>query len=189
MMAARLVCAAFVTVVLVLTLTPDHESIEGRAAFRIQSAVERVAPAGSRSEAATTRARQQRALDIANVIDVLANIAMFVPLGVAAALGWPSRRWWLVALLSVVSGLIELTQLLFIPSRSAQLSDWIANSLGAALGVLLAGWVARFMRAARCSCAVALAVSVPGPADGRATPLSAPERRRSRWAMRRGTAP
>lgn len=82
-------------------------------------------------------------------VDVLGNIAVFVPLGAGlAAANLPSRgvhrrrrfsaRWWLQILLSglLLSVGIELVQLT-IPSRASDIDDVILNTLGTAIGAVL----------------------------------------------------
>lgn len=81
------------------------------------------------------------------IVDVLGNIAVFVPLGaawgIATAPPGPRRRfkarWWLriigVGLLLSLS--IELLQLT-IPSRATDIDDVILNTLGTMVGALLA---------------------------------------------------
>lgn len=67
-----------------------------------------------------------------------ANVAMFVPLGVFAVLWFGVRGWWTAPLLGfVASGLIEATQLLFLPTRYPTVSDLVANTAGAVVGMLL----------------------------------------------------
>ncbi|WP_165314437.1 VanZ family protein [Agromyces protaetiae] len=71
------------------------------------------------------------------VFEFLANIALFVPFGALIVLAWPKLGVWppIVAAL-VVSTVIELVQL-GLPSRVATISDVVANTTGAAIGVLL----------------------------------------------------
>lgn len=73
----------------------------------------------------------------AGMADVLANVLLFVPLGVGAALaGWPARRT-IAAGLALSVG-VELTQLLVVTGRFATLSDVVTNTTGAGLGGVLA---------------------------------------------------
>ena len=72
------------------------------------------------------------------VLEFLANVALFAPLGVLLILAW--RRippWTAVVVGCAASVVIELVQLA-IPSRYSTLSDVIANTLGTAVGVLFA---------------------------------------------------
>ncbi|KIC69481.1 teicoplanin resistance protein VanZ [Pseudarthrobacter phenanthrenivorans] len=70
-------------------------------------------------------------------IEAAANIAIFIPLGIVSSLAFPAKLWWqLAALGMLVSGCIELGQLLFLHDRFATLSDVVTNTAGAALGAL-----------------------------------------------------
>ena len=71
-------------------------------------------------------------------VEFLANVAMFVPLGLFLLLLLGRGRWWLAILLGVgLTIAIELVQQ-SLPSRVSDLRDVVANSLGAAIGVLFA---------------------------------------------------
>jgi VanZ family protein len=80
--------------------------------------------------------------------DVLVNLAAYLPLGLLAAFSLPPRwpRWlaWLLATLGGValSALMEGLQT-YLPLRVAALSDFLANSGGAAIGALLGVLLAR----------------------------------------------
>jgi VanZ family protein len=69
----------------------------------------------------------------------------------AALRGWPRRRLvWMGLLLSVWAALDELHQL-FIPGRSAEVGDWLSDTLGASLGLfvgtrLMTSKVVRWLR-------------------------------------------
>src|SRR3954471_7762674 len=68
--------------------------------------------------------------------DLLLNVVLFMPLGVALAPRGHSRnRIFLLALL--LSTAIELIQF-FIPGRDPSVSDVVANTCGAVLGALVA---------------------------------------------------
>lgn len=75
---------------------------------------------------------------------VLLNVALFVPLGVLARHLFGLSAWWTVGLGALVSLLIELTQLTGVwglyacAYRLFDVDDLLANTAGAALGVLLA---------------------------------------------------
>jgi glycopeptide antibiotics resistance protein len=71
----------------------------------------------------------------AQVVELMLNVALFVPGAFAAALLWPRVRWWQWVLLGLaVSVGIETVQAVFLPDRDAQVRDLVSNSLGAALG-------------------------------------------------------
>ena len=76
-------------------------------------------------------------------LEFTANVVMFLPLGVFAGLLIPRRRIWVAAMaLPLLSIAVECAQLLFLPERYPTVSDVIANSLGAWIGLGLAqiGW-------------------------------------------------
>lgn len=69
------------------------------------------------------------------VVESTANVALFVPLGLLAALPVRARwSWWAVVLGAAVSTVIETTQLLLLPARFASAHDVLMNTLGAAVG-------------------------------------------------------
>ena len=73
-----------------------------------------------------------------NRVEFLANVAMFVPIGIFFVLLFGRRLWFM----SVISGVlltlaIEFAQL-FIPGRVSDVRDLVANSLGTVVGVLVA---------------------------------------------------
>lgn len=71
-------------------------------------------------------------------LEFVANIALFVPLGVLGVLLLGRRRWWLVLLVGVVlTGVIEAAQF-GIPNRVPDVRDLLANTLGTAVGIVLA---------------------------------------------------
>ena len=71
-------------------------------------------------------------------LEFLANIAMFVPVGVLFLLVVGRRRWWLAVLIGVALTVsIELAQL-GIPGRVSDIRDVVANSLGATIGAIFA---------------------------------------------------
>ncbi|PWC05839.1 hypothetical protein DCE94_00575 [Agromyces badenianii] len=79
----------------------------------------------------------------AAVVEFLANIALFVPMGVLLALAFPTLSWWVVLAVGCLATIgIELVQLA-LPTRYSTLSDIIANTTGTALGLLLLSWWAR----------------------------------------------
>lgn len=69
-----------------------------------------------------------------DLVEFCANVAMFVPLGVLAML-WGGRGWHGILAGAVLSAAIEVTQLLLLPTRVADVRDIVANTAGAALGV------------------------------------------------------
>ena len=72
-------------------------------------------------------------------IEAAANVALFIPAGIAGQLAFPGGHWWRVTAAGMLaSGSIELVQSLLLPHRFASLLDVITNTLGALLGALLA---------------------------------------------------
>lgn len=81
-----------------------------------------------------------------DVLEMLANVVMFVPFGAFAMAAFPGMRVWSTTLAGfVTSGIIEGVQL-FIPTRYSTVSDLVTNTLGALLGALA---VALWRRRAR----------------------------------------
>ncbi|MEX1077689.1 MAG: VanZ family protein [Homoserinimonas sp.] len=71
------------------------------------------------------------------LVEFVANIVLFVPVGVlfVLMLGW--RRWWLAAVLGIaLTAAIEFAQV-FLPNRVTDPRDVISNSVGAVIGVAL----------------------------------------------------
>ncbi|GEK79700.1 VanZ family protein [Agrococcus baldri] len=82
-------------------------------------------------------------------LEVLANVAMFVPLALLLVFVLGARRWWVVLGLCLAMTVgIELTQY-FMPGRVASLKDIAANGMGAVIGVLLAVAVEAIVRRVR----------------------------------------
>ena len=72
--------------------------------------------------------------------EVLANVALFVPLGFLLAVGI-GRVWPAVSLCLLASAAIEYAQLRLLPSRVPTLDDVVHNATGGLVGALLAGLV------------------------------------------------
>jgi len=72
---------------------------------------------------------------VEGIVESVANVALFVPLGAALALReWSIRRVALYA--GVLSALIEGAQLLVISGRTASVGDVLLNTLGGVLGAM-----------------------------------------------------
>lgn len=83
------------------------------------------------------------------VFEFLANVALFVPLGLLLVAAWPRNSAWVVLLLGYSASVtIELVQTM-LPSRYPTLSDVVANTLGTAIGCLLVRIVMRRQRGPR----------------------------------------
>lgn len=71
-------------------------------------------------------------------VEAAANVLLFVPLGIVSSLAFPKKYWWQIAALGLlVSGCIELGQLLFLHDRFAALSDNVTNTAGSTIGALV----------------------------------------------------
>lgn len=78
-------------------------------------------------------------LHMTNRGDTLSNVVLFLPLGLAARLAWPTLGWGrLLAWCGALALGLQLAQL-FLPSRDASLQDVGWNLLGVAVGAALAG--------------------------------------------------
>jgi glycopeptide antibiotics resistance protein len=85
-------------------------------------------------------------------VEASANVALFVPLGAVAALAFTEKRWWQIgAFALMVSGVIELGQLLFLHDRFASPLDLVTNAGGAVIGALLALTALKWLQARRLS--------------------------------------
>lgn len=73
------------------------------------------------------------------LLEVLANVLVFVPVGILAFLLLP-RRVWMISLLvgPLLSLSIEAAQRIALPHRAATVTDVIANAFGATAGVAFA---------------------------------------------------
>ncbi|WP_435746634.1 VanZ family protein [Microbacterium sp. PMB16] len=71
--------------------------------------------------------------------EILANVVVFVPVGILAFLLLPRRVWLLALLVGPLLSLgIEVAQRIALPHRAATVTDVLANSVGATAGVVLA---------------------------------------------------
>jgi glycopeptide antibiotics resistance protein len=81
------------------------------------------------------------------LVEAAANVLLFVPVGIVATLAFPDKRWWRIAALGlVVSGCMELGQLLFLSSRVASPLDLVTNTAGYVLGIALAQALLRVLK-------------------------------------------
>ena len=72
-------------------------------------------------------------------LEILANVLVFVPVGILAFLLLPRRVWFLALLVGpLLSAMIETAQRVALPHRAATVNDVVANSTGAILGVAVA---------------------------------------------------
>lgn len=72
-------------------------------------------------------------------IEILANVVVFVPIGILAFLLLPRVVWLLSFLVGpALSVAIEMAQRIALPHRAPTVADVIANSTGATIGVIIA---------------------------------------------------
>ncbi|WP_223622097.1 VanZ family protein [Microbacterium sp. EST19A] len=72
-------------------------------------------------------------------LEVLANVLVFIPVGILAFVLLPRRVWMLSLLVGPLLSLsIEAAQRIALPHRAATVTDVIANSSGATAGVVFA---------------------------------------------------
>ncbi len=107
-------------------------------------------------------------------LEKIANIVVFIPLGVFAFFVFPRRRWPFSLLVGpTLSLIIECTQGLFLPDRRAAVMDVLTNSLGATIGVLLALLATQIVRSVRAATATrAERVTRSAPARDARIPFS-----------------
>jgi glycopeptide antibiotics resistance protein len=87
-------------------------------------------------------------------VEASANVGLFVPFGVVSALAFPEKRWWQVGAFGLlISGCIELGQLLFLHNRFASPLDLVTNTSGAVIGALMASVALKRLEAHRLSAA------------------------------------
>ena len=81
-------------------------------------------------------------------VEASANVVLFVPLGAVARVAFPDKRWWQIGAFGlIVSGCMELGQLLFLDNRYASPMDIVTNTGGAVIGALAATLVLNRLRA------------------------------------------
>lgn len=81
-------------------------------------------------------------------VEASANVALFVPLGIVGSLAFPDKCWWQVGAFGLlISGCMELGQLLFLHNRFSTPQDLVTNASGAVMGALLTGWALKRLEA------------------------------------------
>lgn len=81
-------------------------------------------------------------------VEASANVALVIPLGLVTSLAYPARPLWHIGILGlIISGCMELGQLVFLHDRFASLVDLVTNTGGAVIGAQLAAWKFRQLRA------------------------------------------
>ncbi|CAN5275033.1 hypothetical protein BH11ACT2_BH11ACT2_16920 [soil metagenome] len=120
--AAVVIAVIIAAAILLITLTPHHVDRDmGTFEYRLITAVAHVPGLGWFDYTWLER---------------LANVIMFAPLAALVTYLAGIRRWWIVLLgCALLSAAIELTQLLFLPDRTASVGDVVSNTIGAAVGI------------------------------------------------------
>ena len=74
-----------------------------------------------------------------NTLEALANVVLYVPLGIGVAILLRRLPWWADALIGIaVTASAELTQRLLLPHRFGTWADVLHNSIGVLIGVIFA---------------------------------------------------
>lgn len=73
------------------------------------------------------------------LLDAVANVIWFVPIGLLMSLAFGHRLWFLSLLAAfTLSASIEYVQATMLPARVGTVSDVVANTIGATFGILIA---------------------------------------------------
>ena len=87
--------------------------------------------------------------EVYDLIEFWSNVALYLPLGLLAMMLSARVRWWHAVTLSfAVSATFEALQAGLRPGRTADVTDIVANTLGATLGATIFV-IGRFLRRAR----------------------------------------
>lgn len=82
-----------------------------------------------------------------NQLEAIANMLLYLPLGVFIVKFLPRLPFWLALISPVlVSVIAEAIQRFFLPARYSTLDDVINNAIGGALGVLIASGIRRLRK-------------------------------------------
>ncbi len=127
---ASLLAALLGVAILIITLTPEHVDRDmGGLEYVIIRAVQRLPGLAWFDYAWLER---------------IANVIMFAPFAALVTYLVGIRRWWMVLIgCAVLSALIELAQFLFLPDRTASISDVLSNTAGAAVGIAVVALIVR----------------------------------------------
>lgn len=131
-LAARLALGAYLLVPVLLTLGPTP--------------LEEIHSFGDLLRSAATALTDGRASVSFREAEALANVVMFLPLGLLMPLALPRAYLsLLLAVAAVASTAIEVTQYLVLPDRVPALLDVVMNTAGAAAGLVLGGDARRLL--------------------------------------------
>ncbi|PNI07370.1 VanZ family protein [Arthrobacter sp. AFG7.2] len=83
-------------------------------------------------------------------VEASANVALFIPIGFISSLAFLQKPWWRIGAFGLlISGCIELGQLLFLKDRFASPGDLVTNASGAVIGALLVTALLKKLQARR----------------------------------------
>lgn len=83
------------------------------------------------------------------VLEVLANVALFVPIGLLLAVAWPRWGLWRIVLIGAALSIVIETGQSFLPSRFPTVSDVLANTTGTLLGAAVVVTLTRLVSGRR----------------------------------------
>lgn len=82
-----------------------------------------------------------------NELEAIANVFLYIPLGIFLVVFAPKARTWTLALIPVLVSLVaEGSQRLFLPDRYATINDVLYNVLGGLIGILISKSIARLRK-------------------------------------------
>lgn len=85
-----------------------------------------------------------------NQLEAIANVFLYMPLGIFLVVFWPKAKVWLLCLVPVlISAIAEGSQRLFLPDRYATVNDVVFNALGGVLGILIAASIRQMMKSSK----------------------------------------
>jgi glycopeptide antibiotics resistance protein len=85
-----------------------------------------------------------------NQLEAIANVVLYIPLGIFLVLLLNKTKLWVLCLLPVLVSLsAEVSQRLFLPDRYATVNDVFYNALGGVLGVFIAASIRRKMKSSK----------------------------------------
>ena len=85
-----------------------------------------------------------------NQLEAIANVLLYIPLGIFLVRFWPKVRISLLALIPILVSLIaEGSQRMFLPDRYATINDVFYNALGGVLGIVIAASIRRMTKSSK----------------------------------------
>lgn len=85
-----------------------------------------------------------------NQLEALANVFLYIPLGVFLVIFFPRLKLWQLSFIpALVSLLAEGSQRLLLPDRYATLNDVLCNTLGGVLGIVIAASIRRWKKSSK----------------------------------------